>query len=319
MIKVSIVGADSPQAGELLRILVNHPEVDIISLYSPGMAGREVSCCHHGFIGERTLSFTDKIDPVKLDAVFIANDSEMGRQIVERREEWENLRVINMAPSRFDHWENSDMEYGLSEINRKPLVRGAKAAIIPSAPAAVALISLYPLAANLLLSSDIDIEIISPPFLKLPPKQKVEEEICRQIKKYQTGFEGKISIRYSKGVSERGIRAKVSMKCPLSVMEVNKFFESIYDDHNFTFMTMEPISDKEVTGTQKCVVSFCKPGAGLIEIETVADGFLRGGAGDAVHMLNLLFALHEKVGLHLKSSVFGDSESLSSKQTSWFA
>lgn len=319
MIKIGIIGADSPQAGELLRILVNHPEVDIISLYAPGMAGRDITCCHHGFIGERMLSFTDSINPAKLDAVFIADDSEMGRRIVDRLEEWPELRVINLSPSRFDKWENSDMEYGLSEINRKPLVRGAKTAILPSAAAAVSLIALYPLASNLLLDSDIDIEVSAPSTLQSPEPQKIAAEIARQLKKYQTGFNGHVNVRFKKGSSERGIRATVSMKCPLSAMEVDKFFEAIYDDHNFTYMTMEEVSEKEVQGTQKCVVSFCKPGAGLIEINAVADAFMRGGAGDAVHMLNLLFALHEKVGLHLKASVYGGDAANSSKQTSWFA
>lgn len=319
MIKIGIIGADSPQAGELLRILVNHPEVDIISLYAPGMAGREISSCHHGFIGERAFNFSDKINPAKLDAVFITDDSEMGRRIVDRVEEWPDLRIINLSPSRFDNWENSDMEYGLSEINRKPLVRGAKTAILPSAAAAVALIALYPLASNLLLASDIDIVISAPPSLQSPDPKHIEAEITRQLKKYQNSFEGKVNVTFTKGNTERGIRAKASMKCPLSAMEVDKFFEAIYDDHNFTFMTMEQVDEKEVEGTQKCVVSFCKPGAGLIEINAVADAFMRGGAGDAVHMLNLLFALHEKVGLHLKSSVFGDFNHPSSKQTSWFA
>lgn len=319
MIKIGIVGADSPQAGELLRILVNHPEVDIVSLYAPGMAGREISSCHHGFIGERALTFTDKLNPSKLNAVFITDDSDMGRNIVDRLEEWPELRIINLSPSRFENWENSDMEYGLSEINRKPLVRGAKTAILPSAAAAVALIALYPLASNLLLASDIDIEISAPASLQSPDSKHIAAEISRQLKKYQTGFEGNVNVRFSKGNSARGIHAKVSMKCPLSAMEVDKFFEAIYDDHNFTFMTMEQVDEKEVEGTQKCVVSFCKPGAGLLEINAVADAFMRGGAGDAVHMLNLLFALHEKVGLHLKSSVFGDFPQIVSKQTSWFA
>lgn len=319
MIKVGIIGADSPQAGELLRILMNHPEVDIKELYAPGLAGRNITCCHHGFIGERPLAFCDKINPARLDAIFIADDSEMGRKIVDNLEEWPELRIINMAPSRFENWENSDMEYGLSEINRKPLVRGAKTAILPSAAAAVALIALYPLASNLLLSSDVDVEVSAPSSLVSPDPKHIEYEIKRQLKKFQNSFEGKVNVRFAKGKTERGMRAKVSIKCPLSVGEVNNYFEAIYDDHNFTFMTLEEVNEKEVEGTQKCVLSFCKPGAGLIEIDAVADAFLRGGAGDATHMLNLLFALHEKVGLHLKSAVFGEIPPRSSGQTSWFA
>ncbi len=81
MIKVGIIGADKPDSGELLRILVNHPEVDVVSLFAPGMTGRQVTSCHAGFIGERAMTFSDKIDPSKLDVVFIADDSQVGKDL----------------------------------------------------------------------------------------------------------------------------------------------------------------------------------------------------------------------------------------------
>ncbi|MDE5675381.1 MAG: N-acetyl-gamma-glutamyl-phosphate reductase, partial [Muribaculaceae bacterium] len=71
MIKVGIIGADTPEAGELLRLLINHPEVEVETLYAPLLAGRQVSSCHHGFIGERSMNFTDRLDLSKIDAVFI--------------------------------------------------------------------------------------------------------------------------------------------------------------------------------------------------------------------------------------------------------
>ncbi|MDE6443316.1 MAG: hypothetical protein K2K64_02685 [Muribaculaceae bacterium] len=321
MIRVGIIGADSPEAGELLRILIHHPEVDIACLYAPSMPGHRITSVHHGFIGEEDLFFSDKIDLSKIDALFLTDDSPLGDSIVERLHEWENLKIINLSPSRFSDWSISDFEYGLSEVNRKPLVRGARNAIVPSPVASLVLVALYPLASHLLLSSDIKASVKMPESLIETFNPSLTEiEIVRSLKKAQNSFEGKISFNISQSASERSMRIGLALKCPLGIDEISKIYDSVYDDHNFTFISRERIDDAEVEGTQKCLISVSKPGAGLLEIEIVADGRLRGGAGDAVHALNLLFALHEKVGLSLKPSVYsktsGNSENT---RTSWFA
>ena len=320
MIKVGIIGADKPDAGELLRLLLNHPEVEVETLYAPSLSGRQVSSCHHGFIGERVMNFTDRLDLSKLDAIFIADDSAIGREVVEKALEMELLRVIDLSPCRFDDWSNMQMEYGLSEINRKPLVRGARMAIVPTPVASLALIALYPLASNLLLPPEISLTVVAPEdFAKEIVPQKVSEEIVRQLQHSQNSFDGNINMRIVPKGNGRTMRVTASMACPLAIAEVDRIFDSIYDDHNFAFTSLSKVGGEEVEGTQKCVVSFCKPGAGLIEIEIVGDCHLRGGAGDALHAMNLLFALHEKVGLNLKPSRYGDYREATTKQTSWFA
>lgn len=320
MIKVGIIGADKADAGELLRLLINHPEVDIVSLYAPSLSGRMVASWHHGFIGERSLYFSDSINLNDLDAVFIVDDSDFGRSVIESCFGIENLKVIDLSPDRFKNWAKSEMEYGLSEINRKPLVRGAHMAIVPSSVASVALISLYPLAANLLLADKIFIDVSAPEIITKDIDLKVLSwEITRQLKNKQNSFDGEININILPDTDGRAVRVTISMACPLAIDEIRRIYDSIYDDHNFAFTSLSKVGAQEVEGTQKCIISFSKPGAGLIEIDSVADSHMRGGAGDAVHALNLLFALHEKVGLSLKPSRFGNSQDVSSRQTSWFA
>lgn len=320
MIKVGIIGADTPEAGELLRLLINHPEVEVETLYAPLLAGRQVSSCHHGFIGERSMNFTDRLDLSKIDAVFILDDSTVGRDVIDKAAESENIRVIDMSPARFDRWTAMEMEYGLSEINRKPLVRGARMAIIPSPVASVALIALHPLASHLLLPSEINLEVHLPEHMaKRMDVRATVEEISRQLKHVQCSFEGEISIKIVPEETGRTLYVKASMACPLAIAEIDKIYDSVYDDHNFAFTSLSKVGSEEVEGTQKCIISFCKPGAGLIEVESIGDCYLRGGAGDGVHVLNLLFALHEKVGLNLKPSRFCDRTDTSSAKTSWFA
>lgn len=320
MIKIGIIGADKPDAGELLRLLLNHPEVEVETLFSPSLSGRQVSSCHHGFIGERIMNFTDRLDLSKLDVIFIADDSQTGRNVIEKALEMEQLRVIDLSPGRFDDWSTMEMEYGLSEINRKPLVRGARMAIVPTPIASLALIALHPLATNLLLPSEISLTVVVPEGVaKLIEPKKVSEEIIRQLKHAQKSFDGNINMRIIPEGSGRTMKVIATMACPLAIAEIDRIFNSIYDDHSFAFTSLSKVGGEEVEGTQKCIVSFCKPGAGLIEIEAVGDCHMRGGAGDALHAMNLLFALHEKVGLNLKASRFGDYREASSRQTSWFA
>lgn len=320
MIKIGIIGADKPDAGELLRLLLNHPEVEVETLYAPTLSGRQISSCHHGFIGERIMNFTDRLDLSKLDVIFIMDDSEIGRSVIEKALDMEQLRVIDLSPGRFDDWSTMEMEYGLSEINRKPLVRGARMSIVPTPVASLALIALYPLATNLLLPSEISLTVVAPENLAkgIDPK-KVSDEIARQLKQAQNSFVGKINMKIVSEGRGRSMRVIASMTCPVAIAEIDRIYDSIYDDHSFAYTSLSKVGGEEVEGTQKCVVSFCKPGADLIEIEAVGDCHLRGGAGDALHAMNLLFALHEKVGLNLKPSRFGDIGEASSRQASWFA
>lgn len=320
MIKVGIIGADTPDAGELLRILLHHPEVEIMTLYAPSWSGRRVESRHHGFMGEDIVDFTDKVNPDKLDILFLLDNSDEGLSIIQRLEEFPSLRIVDMSPERNERWEAYGFEYGLSEANRKPLVRGARMAIVPSHVASVALIALYPFAMHLLLSGDIELQVEAPVHIAdRIDKTKVSREIGHFLSKTQSSFTGKVHITVEPRESGRTMKVTSVLRSPLAVPEVEKIYESVYDDHNFTFTTTEDVRRDEVEGTHRCIVTFKKPAAGLLEVSALADCHLRGGAGDAVHILNLFFSLDEKVGLNLKPSRYGEEDVSSSATVSWFA
>lgn len=320
MIKVGIIGAETPDAGELLRILIHHPEVDIKTLYAPAFSSRPVASCHHGFIGENVPNLTDRIDPSELDIIYIADDSTEGENILMNLEKWPDLRVVDMSKNRFTNRKAYGLDYGLSEVNRKTLVRGSRLAIVPSAPAALALISLYPLAASSLLDSDIDVSVVVPEEMaKQIDAKDVSDEIISCLSISQPDFSTKINVKIIPADLSRAIIVKAGMKSGLLISEVSDAFDSVYDDHNFVFTSLSEVGSAEVEGTHKCVVSLSKPAADTLELETVGDSRMRGGAGDAVHVLNLFFALDEKVGLELKPAVYGKDGSDASHQTSWFA
>lgn len=306
MVKVGIIGADSPLAGEIIRILIYHPETEIVSLYAPSLMGRNASSLHHGLIGETQFNFSDKINPDDTDLFIVCQKDELSSQLISALPELEEMKVISFGTDMIQDDSEEKFEIGLSEINRKALVRGARQAYIASPVAVPALIALAPLANYLLLNSDIEIEISLPGDIvsQLIP-EKEESLIKSLLQERQTSFNGKIKMKISPDeTSERTSLTKVSLNNSLSIEEIEKIYEQTYDDHNFTFLSRKGALSEEVEGTQKTLISIDKPTPDILELKVVADSRMRGGAGDAVHVLNLFFGLHEKTGLYLKPNSY---------------
>lgn len=316
MIKTGIIGADTPFAGELLRILRSHPEVEIETLFAPSAAGRQVSSLHHGFIGESIVNFSATIDPAILDLIFISPGSDSLHLPEGLLLNYPDLKIID-ASGIFD--ENSDFVYGLSEINRKSLVRGAKFAVLGTPATILSIIALFPLAKYLLLNGNISIEVAAPEdVVESLDTAKSSEQIRNILKNVQSSFEGVVSLTGYPNKSQRVMRVRTSINCSLDIEEINKLYNDTYDDHNFSFIYHNEVEGKEVEGTQKTIIHLSKPEPGSLTVEIVGDCRLRGGAGDAVHVMNLLFALYEKIGLDLKPSRFADQLPSTSKSSNWF-
>lgn len=296
MIKVGILGAATPLAGEIIRILVHHPEVELRTLHAPSLAGHPATSAHHGLWGEETLLFTEKADFPHLDVAIICEPSDVAKAAIEACGSNPEMRLIDLT-GRY-----GPFEFGLSEINRKPLVRGARRASVPAPLAAVALIALYPFAAALMLNNDIAVTAEG----SLGTSQPADDAstIEKRLAAVQNSFSSRVIIDDRSTGTDRGMRLRISFPSTLTVADACRLYDGIYDDHNFTFLTPRPVELKEVEGTQKCLVNVSKPDAGSILLDVVADPTMRGGAGEAVHLLNLLFGLHERTGLDLKVSTF---------------
>lgn len=302
MIKAGIAGADTLMAGELIRILVNHPDVEIISAFAPGKVGRKVASVHHGLAGECDLEFSPDINPAKLDVIFIDAHSDVADRFRLNTDRWPDLRIIDMSHCPSLDFEKLDMAYGLAEINRKQLVRGCKRAVVPRSVSAVALICLYPLARHLLLNGNINISYACPSDIDTDEKSEmVRLEILDVLRNTQNSFQGDVILnRLNENVSPRGLRVEIEIPCNIDINELFRLYNDIYDDHNFTHLLPITMPGYEVEGTQKCLVSLQKRTPDTLTVSAVADCRMRGGAGDAVHIMNLLFGLHERTGLYLK-------------------
>ena len=303
MIKVGIAGAETQLSGELLRLLVHHPEVEISTLYAPALKGRKVSNFHKGLTGEIDLRFSDKVDVSELDILFLNPGSLPNLTSIP-----EDLRIVTLRHTDnlnlIEPYESIDYVTGLSEMFRKPLVRGAKAAHIPSPPVSIAMIALFPLASHLLLNDKVKLKFLLPAVLKDKfSKESISDEIETLIKGVQLSFTKINDIEIGFSNSLRALKMELEFPCGITETEIEKIYNDIYDDHNFTFLTRTAPDPTEVAGTQKCLLCISKPSEDVLNISAIADGILRGGAGDAVHVMNLLFGLFEKTGLNLQASL----------------
>lgn len=316
MIKVAISGADTPVAGELIRILVNHPDVEIVSLVAPGQEKKQLQAVHHGLLGEVNLTFSGTFKPSTADILFIADTNVKASDIMRLRTAYPELKVVAINPPVDDiapeeaeapsaeEEKSPELVFALPEINRKPLVRGAGSAVVPSPVSSLALVPLYPLALHMLLSGDITFNISAPDDIVTEENLKrSKEEISRSLTEAQRSFQGEISFNIVPPTSKRGIELTATIASPLDMEHTLKAYD-IYDDHNFSFAVTTPVKLDDVKGTEKIIFSLSRTKDGQLQIHSVADGRLRGSAGEAVHVMNLMFGLHEKTGLYLKPYAF---------------
>lgn len=321
MIKAGIIGGAGYTAGELIRLLLNHPDVELVWVNSTSNAGNAVSSVHQGLVGETDLHFTSETDFEAIDVVFFCTPHGESRKFMESHDIPEDLKIVDLSQDyriAGDH----DFVYGLPEVNRKHLNRGKRVAN-PGCFATAIQLALLPLAKNLLLNSDIHVTAItgstgagvkpsaSSHFswrndnvsIYKPFKHQHLAEIRQTLSTLQHSFNSDINFIPVRGCFSRGIYATVYMDCPVELDEIKKLYEEYYADHNFTFIVDRIPDLKDVVNTNKCLLYLTKENGKLL-IVSVIDNLLKGASGQAVHNMNLLFGLHERVGLQLKASAF---------------
>ncbi len=298
MIKVAIAGASTMIAGDIIRLLINHTDAKIVNLYDNDCVGKNPADCHYGLVGETLPVFSSEIDYSQVDVVFICDEKINRQDIIDNSTS--DLRIIDCrhyAPV------TQDFPYGLSEVNRKGLVRGATCAVLPSPQASVSLIGLYPPALNLLLRQGVSLTISQPKGFTPDSPEDMQNEIEAFLSRVQTSFSSPLDIKVERRSDDLRpwVEAEIVLPCQLSDADARRIFEEIYDDHNFTFIVDRCPDRAEVLGTQKCLINLSRKTPDTLTVNLLSDGSMRGRAGDAVHIMNLLFALHEQTGLRLKA------------------
>lgn len=323
MIRVGIIGGSGYAAGELIRILINHPDVILKWVHSRSVAGQRIVDVHQGLHGEIDMNFASVVDLGNIDVLFCCRPAGKTREFLESTTVPEGVKIIDLSRDFRLAAEGNDFVYGLSELNRKAMVRGATRVANPGCLAMAVELSLVPLAKNLLLNSDIHTTVLTGAtsegaerrptthyawrndnaVVYRPFRHSQEAEILQTISAMQQSFRSRLHMVPVRGPFSRGIMAVTYLDCPLDLEHIIKLYQEYFSDHNFTFITSKIPDLKDVVNTNKCIIHLDKIDGKLL-ITAVIDNLLKGAAGNAVHTMNLLFGLQETTGLTMKSVAF---------------
>lgn len=302
MIKAAIKDADTPLAGEIIRLLVNHPDVEITGLAASSRAGQSVQAHHHGLIGEQPLRFCSEL-PDNANAIFFCGDTGPDH-ILKARAAAGEIKIINIA--RDAYLKTINGVPAISEIFRKPLVRGASETQILSPLETVLLIALFPLARNLMLSDRLDVNIeVAPSVIEDLDPQRAEVIAEKLLQSIQQSFHNKVIFNITPNNNmTRGIHMTTEICLAMPVKDLKPLYDDVYDDHNFTYLLPHMVGVEEVEGTNKCLIHLEPSMPDRLKVEAVADARMRGWAGEAILAMNLMFGLYERTGLQLKTSAY---------------
>ncbi len=322
MKKIGIIGGAGYTAGELLRLLINHPEVSIAFVHSTSNAGQPVTSVHGGLLGETDLVFSDTHPLDDIDILFLCSAHGHSRKFWEENERPENLMVIDLAQDFRD--ESDGYVYGLPEVNIDR-IQGAKSVANPGCFATALQLSLLPLAAAGLLPKDGDINItaltgstgagVKPGAtthfswrndnisVYKPFTHQHLKEIGMTLEKLQPGHGATINFVPMRGDFPRGIFAVTTLDCPLTEEEAVKLYQDYYKDAPFTVVSEAPIDLKQAVNTNKAIVHVEKHGKKLM-VTCAEDNLLKGASGQAVQNMNIMLGIDQRTGLRLKPSAF---------------
>ena len=320
MVRVGIIGGAGYTAGELIRILLNHPDAELSFVHSTSNAGNKLWEVHSGLFGETDQAFSDSFDLDAVDVVFLCSGHGKSTAFWAENTRPAGLKVVDLAQDFRD--ESCGYVYGLPEINRER-IEGAELVANPGCFATAIQLAALPLAAAGLLRSDVEVTAITGStgagvkpgstthfswrnnnvsVYKAFEHQHLKE-ICMNVLKLQPDYGGAVDFIPVRGDFARGILASVHVKSDLSQEEAVALYSDFYQDAAFTHVFPGNVDLKQVVNTNKCLLSIEKHGDRLL-VNSVIDNLLKGASGQAVQNMNLMFGLPEDAGLRLKASAF---------------
>ena len=338
MIKVGILGAAGYTGGELIRLLVNHPEVEIVFANSESNAGNKVYDVHEGLIGETELEFTSEMPFDKVDVVFFCFGHGKSEAFLKEHSIPDGVKIIDLAQD-FRIKGNHDYVYGLPETHRKEIVE-CKHLANPGCFATCIQLGLLPLAKAGLLTHDISVNAITGStgagqkpgatthfswrnnnfsVYKLFIHQHLHEitqtlnelrpsNAPRVIDTLNEGYDAEgITVDFIpyRGDFARGIFATevVTLDKAMTEEKVVALDKEYYKDAAFTHYSDKALDMKQVVNTNKALVHVDVFGKKVV-VTSMIDNLLKGAVGQAVQNMNIMFGLDEKAGLNLKASAF---------------
>ena len=321
-IKVGIVGGAGYTAGELLRILIYHPEVEIVFVNSSSNAGNPLAEVHSGLIGETDLKFTAELPLQQIDVLFLCTAHGDSKKFLVEHDVPFSMKMIDLSTDFREKRTDHDFVYGLPELNRKGIL-SARHIANPGCFATAIQLGLLPLAKNGLLKDEIHVNAITGSTgagVKLSSTSHFSwrnnnvsiykafthqhlHEINQSLHQLQPSFAHAVNFIPVRGNFTRGILAASYTKCDLTLKEATEIYREFYSEAAFTFVVDKNPDLKQVVNTNKALVYLEKHEDKLLVV-SVIDNLLKGASGQAVQNMNLMFGVDEKIGLQLKAVGF---------------
>jgi N-acetyl-gamma-glutamyl-phosphate reductase len=322
MINVGIIGGAGYTAGELLRILLNHPEAKITFVHSTSNAGNKISDVHKDLLGDTDLAFCGEMDFSGLDVIFLCMGHGKSVEFMEQYALPGYLKVIDMSHDFRLKREGNKFVYGLPELNREQ-IRFSKFVANPGCFATGIQLTVLPLAASKLITDEIQVNAITGSTgagqnptstshfswrngnvsaYKIFTHQHLDE-INQSIQQLQNSYKPLLNFVPIRGNHTRGIFAVTYTKFNGNLEDAQNLYDEFYKDHPFIFITKENPDLKQVVNTNKCILYLEKHGEKLVII-SITDNLVKGASGQAVQNMNLMFGIDEKAGLCLKPVAF---------------
>lgn len=327
-INIGIIGGAGYTGGELIRLLINHPEVHISMIHSRSNAGKAVSVIHQDLVGETDLSFTDNASPLEkgsIDVLFLCLGHGESKKFLAENKIADSIKIIDLANDfRLTAQSNAGSRqfvYGLPELNRDK-IKVAQNIANPGCFATAIQLGLLPLAKagmlndiyttgitgstgagqSLSTSSHFSWRANNIQAYKTLTHQHLGE-IGESLLQLQPVNDVDVHFVPWRGDFTRGIFISSTLHCEESLEEMYVLFEEFYKGHPFTTVSKEPIFLKQVVNTNKALVQLEKAGSKLV-VHSAIDNLLKGASGQAVQNMNLVCGLPEITGLKLKANYF---------------
>lgn len=321
MINVGIIGAAGYTAGEMIRILINHPEVKMTLLQSESQAGKPVTSIHKDLMGDTDLTFDAKINSENLDVVFLCKGHGESKKILEAHPELLTKKIVDLSQD-FRLAGNHNFIYGLPELNWEKVKKASHVAN-PGCFATCIQLGLLPAFSNQIVKGDVSVsgitgstgagQSLSPTshfswrsnnasVYKALTHQHLQE-IGETLNSLDASFEGKVHFVPYRGAFTRGIITTSHFETDQVQDELVTYYKDFYKNHPFTHIVDSNPDLKMVVNSNKCLV-YPQVINGTAIIISVIDNLLKGASGQAVQNMNLMLGLDESLGLKIKNSVY---------------
>ncbi len=325
MIDVGIIGGAGYTAGELIRVLLNHPKANLNFIYSTSNAGNKISKVHQDLVGDTDLEFSSSINK-EVDVLFLCLGHGNSKAFLETHKFSSKTKIIDLSNDfrleKDRNFEGMHFVYGLPEL-QKEAIKKANYVANPGCFATGIQLAILPLAAHQLLKKDVHVNAVTGStgagtslsdtthfsyrdnnfsHYKAFDHQHLGE-INESIHGLQKDAASEIILIPNRGNFSRGIFVTVYTDFDGSLVDAKTLYKDYYKEASFTIISDEDIHLKQVVNTNKCILNLQKHHNKLL-ITSIVDNLLKGASGQAIQNMNLMFGFEETEGLLLKANYF---------------